>query len=257
MTDQVRQEPATLTLDVVVVRGVVELGGPSVETVVVVLGGSCTVRLPDGTRWDDVGERADVFDGVATSFYLPPGTTATVESDDATVAVVSSVVSSVVSAVARTAGAPYLVRPGQVSVQQRGTGSWAREVHDLVGPDDPAERLLVGETFSGSGVWSSYPPHKHDRHAPPDEHALEEVFLVRVRPASGFAVFVHYPDADGPRDASVVTDGQTVTVHSGFHSFAVAAEHQLYYLWALAGDERELRFATDARDRWILDRETR
>ena len=46
----------------------------------------------------------------------------------------------------------------------------------------------VGETLNPPGNWSSYPPHKHDQHNPPEEVALEEVYLFRVEPAGGFGV---------------------------------------------------------------------
>ena len=42
-----------------------------------------------------------------------------------------------------------------------------RQIVDIMPPSFPADRLLVCEVFTPAGNWSSSPPHKHDRHAPP------------------------------------------------------------------------------------------
>ncbi|NUT91338.1 MAG: 5-deoxy-glucuronate isomerase [Saccharothrix sp.] len=215
------------------------------EHVLVVLGGTCDVVFAGGPRFRGLGARADVFDGPATAVYAPVDTEFEVTG--------TGFVAALVSAPGRVHRAPYVVTPADVVVQRRGEGAWAREVHDVVGENLPADRLLVGETFSGDGVWSSYPPHRHDRHDPPHEVEHREVFLVRVSPASGFAVFLRYPDDDAPERAEVVHDGDVVAVDDGFHSFAVAAGHRLYYLWALAGPDRHLGFRTDRRHAWLLE----
>ncbi|MEU2433117.1 5-deoxy-glucuronate isomerase [Streptomyces sp. NPDC007861] len=218
------------------------------EAVVVILGGSCDVRFDTGgPRWEGLGERADVFDGRATAFYAPADRSWRITAGAAGVRF------AVASAPASTPREPYVVRPDQVHAERRGSGVWEREVHDIVGPDQQADGLLVGETFSAEGVWSSYPPHKHDAHDPPYESHQQEAFHVRVSPPSGFGLFVHYPAVEAGRQAQVVHDGDTVTVREGYHSFVAAAGHRFYYLWALAGTERELRFRTDPRHLWLLD----
>ena len=50
-----------------------------------------------------------------------------------------------------------LVGPDDVTVNARGRGTYAREVHDLFVRDPYAKRLMVGETFNPPGHWSSYP----------------------------------------------------------------------------------------------------
>ncbi len=233
-------------LEVRDINEVTKLASDSEEIVVVILGGTCSVAFDDGSTWDALGERADVFDGRATAFYVPVTRTCTVTPEtELRVAVISSTTDVVHE--------PYVRRPADIQVEERGQGAWMREVHNIVGANESSERLFVGETFNGKGVWSSYPPHKHDKHNPPHEYALDEVFLVRVSPPSGFGVFVHYPSDDGPRYADVVNDGEIVEVQSGYHSFVVAAECRFYYLWALAGECRKSAFFTDPRDAWILE----
>ncbi|MFF7366569.1 5-deoxy-glucuronate isomerase [Streptomyces tricolor] len=217
------------------------------EAVVVLLGGRCDVRFDGGPHWEQLGERADVFDGRATALYAPAGRGWRMTAGP------GGVRFALAAAPASTPYEPYVVRPDQVRSERRGTGVWSREVHDIVGPDQPSDSLLVGETFSAEGVWSSYPPHKHDAHDPPRESHQQEAFHVRVDPPSGFGIFLHYPSTEDPRQAQVVHDGDTVTVREGYHSFVAAAGHRFYYLWALAGTERELHFRTDPRHTWLLD----
>lgn len=242
--------PVTLRVNAIGAAQVQEHGFEAAETVIVILGGRCDVDFgAGGPAWYDLGSRADVFDGRATACYVPPGRRAgiTGRSPGVRYAVVSAPVPS-----AWAAPEPYVVLPGDIVPEVRGSGVWEREVHDIVGPERPASGLLVGETFSAEGVWSSYPPHKHDSHNPPHESCQQEAFLVRVAPPSGFGVFVHYPSTADERQATIVEDGAVVTVTEGFHSFAAAAGHRFYYLWALAGGERELRFHTDPRHEWQL-----
>ncbi|MYU23645.1 5-deoxy-glucuronate isomerase [Streptomyces sp. SID8352] len=217
------------------------------EAVVVLLSGRCDVRFDDGPHWERLGGRKDVFDGKATALYTPVGRGWRMTGGP------DGVRFAVASAPASTPHEPYVVRPGEVRSERRGTGVYSREVHDIVGPEQPSDGLLVGETFSDEGVWSSYPPHKHDAHDPPHESHQREAFHVRVDPPSGFGVFLHYASPEVPRQAQVVHDGDTVTVRDGYHSFVAAAGHRFYYLWALAGTERQLHFRTDPRHTWLLD----
>ena len=54
-------------------------------------------------------------------------------------------------------------------------------------PEFPADRLLVTEVFTPSGNWSSYPPHKHDVHNPPDEVDLE-TYYYKIDKPEGWAI---------------------------------------------------------------------
>ena len=56
-----------------------------------------------------------------------------------------------------------LIAPEEVGVENRGSGSMSRLVHNILPEQKPADSLLVVEVFTDGGNWSSYPPHKHDR----------------------------------------------------------------------------------------------
>jgi 5-deoxy-glucuronate isomerase len=132
-----------------------------------------------------------------------------------------------------------------------GSGSWGRTVRTILGPDDAASRLIVGETVhTEPGTWSSFPPHRHDRDTP-DEVRLEEVYYYRVHPANGFAVQVRYDTDTGHEDLRIVRDGDAAAITSGFHPLVAAPGHGLYYLWVLAGEQRAMRVYVDPRYRWV------
>src|SRR5262249_32783607 len=141
---------------------------------------------------------------------------------------------------APTGAPPRAIEPDDVAVQTRGREQWRREVHDIVGRDAPAQRLLVGETFNEPGGWSSFPPHKHD--GVDGEPELEEVYYYRFDRPEGFGFQALYT-RDGPArhdDAVLVRHGSVVGIPCGYHPVCAAPGYRLYYLWALAGRGRTL-----------------
>lgn len=237
-----------LRLEVLAPGGALDLPADTRERVVVVLEGRCAARFPACARsWRGLGGRGDVFDGPATAVYAPRGEAGRIIAEEGGARL------AVVSAPAGRGPEPYVVRPEEVRIEHRGRDCWSRVVHDVVGPDQPADRLIVGETFSTGGVWSGYPPHRHDREDAPDEARLDEMFFVQVRPTSGFGILLRYAGGDEREQAEVVRDGDLIRVTEGYHSFVAAGGHRFYYLWALAGDTRILRPRTDPRHAWLLE----
>jgi 5-deoxy-glucuronate isomerase len=116
-----------------------------------------------------------------------------------------------------------LIAPEDVADEQRGEGATFRRVRTYVdsGP------LIVGETLNPPGLWSSYPPHRH-------EH--EEIYLYRFDPPDGFGLQMRSESDDDER-AVVVRDGRIERITSGWHPVVAAPGSDLYYLWALAGSD--------------------
>jgi 5-deoxy-glucuronate isomerase len=114
-----------------------------------------------------------------------------------------------------------LISPEAVIDEERGEGATFRRVRTYVdsGP------LIVGETLNPPGLWSSYPPHRH-------EH--EEIYLYRFEPADGFGMQMR-SESDADERAVVVRDGRIERITSGWHPVVAAPGSNLYYLWALAG----------------------
>ena len=127
----------------------------------------------------------DPFEGRPDAAYLPPGTEFEL-SGDAEVALCT--------APAPNGGAEARVLPGdEVEVETRGFGAQERTVTPILMGDREADSLLVCEVLTPPGHWSSYPPHKHDRDALPEESLLEETYYHRIDPPSGFAPSVSTP----------------------------------------------------------------
>ena len=215
---------------------------PGRESVLVILGGHCDVAA-GAQKLPNIGRRADVFDGKPAAIYLPPGSSCQVTGR-------GDVEIAVCSAIADKGAEAAFIPPDQVGVRTVGTGTFQREIYDIVVADTiAAQRLLVGETYNPPGLWSSYPPHKHDVHEPPAESKLEEVYHFRVKPGQGFGIQRVY--GEGFDETYAVHDRDTVTINKGYHPVAAAPGYRLYYLWILAGEERIMHPREDPDHAWV------
>jgi len=201
-------------------------------------GGAGAVRVASETF--GLPARASVFADPPSAVYAPPGSELEAE---------GPLLAGVFLAAASGDAPAYAVGPEEVAVVHRGRGNFARDVRDVLPVERPAQRLLVGETLSPPGNWSSSPPHKHDREAPPQERRLEEVYLYRVAPPQGFGLQLSY-GAEGER-AFPVRDLDVVAIPAGYHPVVAGPGYALYYLWGLAGSARELRWFPDPDHAWV------
>lgn len=218
------------------------------EVALVILGGTCTVET-EGLVYENLGSRKDVFSGRATAVYVPKDSRYKVtETSEQEVEI------AVLSAVAEKKYSPFVVRPGEVVVNHRGALNYQRQVHDIIvaNGEGRVDRIIVGETLSYPGHWSSYPPHKHDNHNPPFENKMEEIYHFRYKPREGFGAQFIYTGNGRVREAYMVKDGDTVAIPFGYHPVAAAPGHQVYYLWVLAGNlGRQLAPKDDPDFAWI------
>jgi 5-deoxy-glucuronate isomerase len=209
------------------------------ELCVVAVEGRCVVRSEHG-EWE-IGGRADPWSGPPGAAYLPPSTHLTIEGRGEVALCWAP----------GNGGAPARVlEPGVLEV--RGQGSYERRIHNILMGDRPADSLLVTEVLTPGGHWSSYPPHKHDRDAMPDESFLEETYYHRVVPAHGFGLQRVYT-ADGDLDETVaVRDRDTVLVPRGYHTVSAPPGYDLYYLNVMAGPTRAWAISNDPDHEWML-----
>jgi 5-deoxy-glucuronate isomerase len=118
-----------------------------------------------------------------------------------------------------------------------------------------AQRLILGETFTTAGNWSSFPPHKHDTLALPDEVAQEELYIYKIRPEQGFGIQYWYTTSDSPFGAldevAAVRENDITLMPYGYHPVAAPPGYDVYYLWFMAGAVREMRPNEDPRHRWL------
>ncbi len=193
-----------------------------------------------------VGERMSPFEGKPSAAYVPAGSAwrATAESD---------LELAVCSAPGTRGSRPArLMRPDDFSVTTRGQGSNTRYVTDILPETQPADSLLIVEVRTPAGHASSYPPHKHDRDAFPDETLLEETYYHRLNPPQGFAFQRVYTD-DRSLDVSMTLEnGDLTLVPRGYHPCAALHGYELYYLNVMAGPRRAWRFHNDPAHEWML-----
>jgi 5-deoxy-glucuronate isomerase len=220
--------------------GTARFSSPAEETVVVLQEGTGTFAA-GGKSWRV--SRSGVFTERATALLLPPGAEVTVTAETPLEAVL-------VSTPAPAGGEPVLFGPDAVQVNQRGRGHYSREVHDIFVRDPHGRRLMVGETINPPGNWSSFPPHKHDGRD--GEPTLEEVYHFRLDPPQGFGHQMLYT-SDGETVTHAVRDGDAVLLPYGYHPVAAPPGYKLYYLWAMAGEERRLALHEDPAHKWIHD----
>lgn len=215
------------------------------EVCIVLLGGLANARVGE-TSFPSIGGRAHVFAGRATAVHIPPGLKFKVEA-------VSAVEAAIARAPSDLAGEPRVIGPEKVRVNTRGRDTFERQVHDIIDGNFPSRRLLVGETFNPPGKWSSYPPHKHDRMAPPEETKMEQVYFFKVDPPQGFGIQRIYSPDRKVDDAYVIRDNSLTKLPFGYHPVAAAPGYSLYYLWVLAGEPRNYTPYEDPDHRWVKD----
>ena len=231
--------------------------GDARELCLVALEGVIAVSIDCGP-WQEVGERTNVFDGPPHAYYIPPGTDYRVgaASDRAQFAICS--------APAHDGKLPARhVQPDENPVEIRGEGSMQRTIRPIMMGNQPADSLFVVEVVTPPGLWSSFPPHKHDVDDPPRERYLEETYFHRIRPtdkavapAQGYAIQSVYTDGGAAVDEELgslfqVRDGDTVLIPRGYHPVSAVPGYELYYLNVMAGAQREWLVTLDPSHAWI------
>ena len=222
------------------------------ETAVVVMSGVVDTSTGDGESLGHAGERASVFDAPGDTVYAPAGTGLRLTGGldgPAQVAIASA------AAEPSTDAPPArVITPAEQRIAEVGEGNWSRSVRTILGPEHDAQRLLLGETINPAGNWSSYPPHRHDRHNPPEEVDLEEVYLFKTNPAGGFGVQIRYElDGDRAEEAFLVRDDDIAVIRTGFHPVVAASGYELYYLWVMAGEGRVMMPYLDPAHAWVMN----
>jgi 5-deoxy-glucuronate isomerase len=211
------------------------------ETCLVLLSGLAVVTWSPGqSRPVRLGPRRNVFVDYPHAVYLPPKTNFEVQAQQTTeIADCRSPT--------RERYPAREIRPEDCGLEVRGGGNATRQIIDILPPSAQADRLLICEVLTPSGNWSSYPPHKHDRHSPPVEVDLEETYYYRFNDPVAYGIQRLYT-ADGRSDHTLsVRDGDLVMIRSGYHPFVAAYGYHAYYLNTLAGSARSMAASDDPR----------
>jgi 5-deoxy-glucuronate isomerase len=213
------------------------------ECCVVVISGRVDVRS-EHADWCDLGSRETPFEGAADAAYLPPGTRFTVSGNGEV---------GLCCAPADGGAEPRPLPAGAIVPETRGHGAHERTINAILMGDQAADSLLVCEVFTPPGHWSSYPPHKHDRDAMPEESLLEETYYFRIDPPRGFALQRVYTDDRRLDETVAVRDRDTVLVPRGYHTVSAPPGYAVYYLNVMAGPRRAGAIANDPDHEWTLE----
>jgi 5-deoxy-glucuronate isomerase len=210
------------------------------EACLVLLSGLASVSWTGQPKPVRIGPRRDVFTDYPHAVYLPPGTAFEVR------ATLPTEIAECQSPTAKRFPA-RVIGPEDCGLEVRGGGNATRQIIDILPPAAPADRLLICEVLTPAGNWSSYPPHKHDRHAPPVEADLEETYYYRFSGPDGYGIQRLYTADDRADHTLRVTGGDLVLVREGYHPFVASPGYDAYYLNTLAGSFRSMAATDDPR----------
>jgi 5-deoxy-glucuronate isomerase len=216
------------------------------EILAVILGGKATFEIGKQC-FEKVGGRPNVFSGKPHSVYIPAKSSFTITAD-------SAVEIALPSAPSDLEVEPYMIAPTQVANGIWGAANFKRYYHQILTlasqPELPARRLIVGETFTPSGNWSTYPPHKHQVDDLPREAFHEEMYFFKVSPNDGFGI-CHYYNEEGEEENFTIRDNSIHMMPRGYHTVVSAPGYVTYYLWFLAGDQRVQGAVDDPHVGWV------
>ena len=88
---------------------------------------------------------------------------------------------------------------------------------------------------------------------------MEEVYYYLTRPVGGFGLQMLYTAPGHPEpidDVYRVESGDLLVIPRGYHPVVAAAGYELYYLWAMAGEQsRYGAWSDDPTHAWVRERE--
>lgn len=204
------------------------------ESVLVVLSGTCRIEV-EGTTFETVGQRKDIWDGRADSVYVPVGGQAVVTALSKTceIAIAGGIYDKTLE--------PFRIGPEDVDMVDVGSPETKtrRRIYHILGKngDGRAGNLLVSELYCDEGCWSGYPAHKHDEEKGEEESEFEELYHYHFRPQTGFGgQFIFQPD--GTSAAYMTRDGDTFILKRGFHPTVTSPGHDEYIFTIIVGKYR-------------------
>jgi len=220
------------------------------EALLVALSGTAAISAC-GVEFPAVGGRPNVFAGLPHAVYLPPNCPYTLHVE----AGGRRFEAALPMAKADDGSAPFLITPDQVRTGKWGISNFSRDFRQILvqgqHPGRAVRRLIVGETLTPSGNWSTYPPHRHEHDDPPNEVFMEEMYYFRVGPADGFGLAKYYNDDGSIDEVYTVRDDTILKMPTGYHTVVSAPGYTTYYLWFLAGDTRTQAAADDPHLGWV------
>lgn len=214
------------------------------ERCLVLVGGFATVMTPEKS-FENIGDRMSPFERKKPyAVFIAKG--------DAVTVVANTVLELAVCEAPGWGNYPTrLITPDDIDAEQRGKGNNQRYVHNILPDYKDADSLLVVEVYTDEGCTSSYPSHKHDQDAEPNETYLEETYYHRLNPSQGFCLQRVYTDDRSLDECMAVYDKDVVKVPKGYHPVATIAGYDNYYLNVMAGPVRKWLFTWEDDHQWV------
>ncbi|MCA9837368.1 MAG: 5-deoxy-glucuronate isomerase [Trueperaceae bacterium] len=214
------------------------------EIMLVMLSGKADVVV-NGRSFENVGGRPTVFAGNAHSVYLP-------KSSSYTITAKTRCEIALPSAPSTLSTEAYEIKPSEVQTGTWGTLNFTRYFRQIAveGDSHAVSSLIIGETITPSGNWSTFPPHKHEVEEN-GEAFHEEMYYFRNASPDGYGLAQHYSPERGYDNTYRVTDDSLLSMPHGYHTYAAAPGSASYYLWFLAGNGRTQGVSFDPRSGWV------
>jgi 5-deoxy-glucuronate isomerase len=202
------------------------------EHAIVLIYGCCSLTGPDGKSYA-FGPRADPCTDKPYILFNPGGGEMTLTaSEDSLVAVCASSVSS-------EAPVQYLP-PDEIREGERGQDNWTRWVRLAAWSDNTeGNRLMIGETITPSGNWSTIPPHRHEQYEEGSEAPYEEAYFYRFSRPQGYGLVWQFDATTGMDQAFSVRNNDTIYIGGGYHPVVCGPGATLYHLTVMAGPYRQ------------------
>ena len=219
------------------------------EMVVVLLGGVAEFTSSKES-WKEIGRRSNVFTGMPYAIYIPRQTSFEIKA-------LSDELDLGYGWTKTDQDHPMqLITPEKSVIEIRGGGNVTRQINSIVPPGFDCHKLVVVEVYTPSGNWSSYPPHKHDRHQVDQdgkliEADLEEIYFYKIDKPAGFAYQRIYTEDRSIDELLLVEDSQLVLSPEGYHPVVSAPGYTTYYLNFLAGSAQVLTATDDPQHAWV------
>lgn len=219
---------------------------PGNEMAITILIGGLDANSSDGQEWKGLGGRKDVFEGPTDTLFLPKGTTVTLTAT-------SDCEMVIVQAKSDFTGPVTLFAAKDAMIDHRGKPGWERDVLTYIPSNANVGRLILGEVYGEEGQWSTFPPHKHDVDNLPTESDLEEIYLFKIFPETGFAFqgLYAYDNPETLSQAYVVRHNDVTAIPRGYHPISPAPGHRTYCYWVLAGTGHSLKVTVEDNMRWL------
>ena len=202
------------------------------EWAIVLVQGECSATMGSGSVVN-LGLRSDPFLEMPWALFIS-------RDESVTVTAKGDCLLGVGSAPMKERTANSVVMPDQVVTAIRGTDNWTREVRKVCWSDNTdGYQLLVSETCTPSGNWSTMPPHRHQNDVPGEEAPYEEAYYFRFSRPEGFGLIWQFDDETGMDQAFSLKSNDAVFIGHGYHPVVCAPGATLYHLTFMAGPRRQ------------------